>query len=87
MERIEELLEKNLELTKQNNEILRGIQRRERAGKTWRFLKFGIGIALLIAGYIYLQPYLKTLQEAYQSAREALNDVQAAGNSIKNFGN
>ncbi len=87
MEQIEELLKKNLELAEQNNEILRGMQSHQRAGKTWRFLKFGIGVALLIAGYIYLQPYLKTLGEAYEQAREALQDVQAAGNSIKNFGN
>lgn len=87
MERIEELLQKNLEIAQQNNEMLRGMQNHHRMGKVWRFLKFGIGIALLVVGYIYLQPYLKTLQEAYEQAREALGDVQAVGNSIKNFGN
>ena len=67
------LLERTLKLSEENNQILRKMQRVARWGILWGFIKVAIIIVPLVAGYIFLQPFLEQAMENYSGIRELLN--------------
>jgi hypothetical protein len=67
------LLERSLKLAKENNQILRRMQRAARWALVWGFIKAVIIIIPLVIGYLYLEPYLDQAIDNYQSVRELLN--------------
>lgn len=70
-----ELLERALELSEENNRILRKMQRTARWAILWGFIKVALVVIPLVAGYIFLQPFLDQALENYNSAREFLNTM------------
>lgn len=67
------LLERSLKLAEENNQILRKMQRTARWAILWGFIKVAIIVVPLIAGYIYLQPFLEQAMQNYNGFRELLN--------------
>ena len=67
------LLERTLKLSEENNNILHKMQRAARWAILWGFIKVAIIIVPLIAGYIYLQPFLGQAMENFNSVKELLN--------------
>ncbi|OHB18144.1 MAG: hypothetical protein A2544_02135 [Candidatus Zambryskibacteria bacterium RIFOXYD2_FULL_43_10] len=67
------LLERTLKLSEENNQILRKLQRRVRWAVLWGFIKIAIIIVPLVAGYLYLQPFLEQAMENYNGLRELIN--------------
>ena len=67
------LLERTLTLSEENNQILRKIERRARWTFLWGFIKVAIIVVPLVAGYIYLQPFLAQAMENYNTFRNLLN--------------
>ena len=60
------VLEKNLEVARDNNRILRGMRRAARFGALVRFVWFIIIVLGLWIGYrYYILPYLASFQAAY----------------------
>jgi len=70
------LLERTLKLSEENNEILRKMQRTARWAVLWGFIKVAVIIVPLVAGYIFLQPFLDQAIENYSGIRELLNTIQ-----------
>ena len=67
------LLEQVVKLSKENNDMLRKIQRNAQWMKVWGFIKLVIIVVPLVLGYLYLQPYfdmalknLETVQDLFQ---------------------
>ncbi|MDP3875105.1 MAG: hypothetical protein Q8Q22_01110 [bacterium] len=69
------LLERTLELSEENNQILRKMQRAARWAILWGFIKVAIIIVPLVVGYLYLQPFLDQALENYNGVRELLNST------------
>ncbi|KKQ82789.1 MAG: hypothetical protein UT07_C0018G0001 [Parcubacteria group bacterium GW2011_GWB1_38_8] len=67
------LLKRTLELSEENNKILRKMQRVARWATLWGFIKVAIVIVPLILGFIYLQPFFDQIAENYSGIRELLN--------------
>ncbi|PIP55579.1 MAG: hypothetical protein CO183_02785 [Candidatus Zambryskibacteria bacterium CG_4_9_14_3_um_filter_42_9] len=67
------LLERTLELSEENNRLLEKIEKRARWAVIWGFIKVIIIIVPLIAGYIYLQPFIEQSANNFQDIREFLN--------------
>jgi predicted MFS family arabinose efflux permease len=68
-----ELLRHVLKLSEENNHILRKIQRSARWALLWGFIKIAIIVVPLVAGYIYLQPFLEQALENYGNIQGLLN--------------
>ena len=78
----ESKLDKLIKLTKENNEILRGMRSHQRwatfaAILYWLFI---IGIAL--GAFYFVQPYIVVVIESYNSMVESVNKVKEVGESI-----
>ena len=67
------LLERTLRLSEENNRILRKMQRAARWAILWGFIKVAIIIVPLVAGYLYLEPYLNQALENFNNVKELLN--------------
>jgi hypothetical protein len=67
------LLERTLKLSEDNNEILKKLQRVQKRAAIYGFIKLMIIVLPLIAGYIYLEPYLNQAVENFQSLQQQLS--------------
>ena len=69
------LLERTVKLSEENNQILRKMQRAARWGLIWGFIKVLIIIVPLVAGYLYLEPYLSQAVNNYNGFKELFNNL------------
>lgn len=70
-----ELLERTLELSEDNNEILKKLDKRARWVFIWGFIKIIIIILPLVVGYFLLQPYLDQALQGYSGVQELLKNI------------
>ena len=68
-----ELLERTLELSEENNKILKKMQRAARWAQVWGFIKLALIVVPLIVGYFYLEPYLGQALDNYNNIRGLLS--------------
>lgn len=73
-----DMLRKTLELSQDNNKILRGILVRARWSMFFRLAYWGIIIALAFGAYYFAKPYFDLLVSSYKN-------ITADVDAIKNF--
>jgi len=66
------LLERTFKISKENNSMLRKLERRARWALFWWFIKMALIVVPLVIGYFYLQPYLDSAIDNYNSIRNFL---------------
>ena len=66
------LLERTLKVSQENNSMLRKLERRARWSLLWWFIKMALIVIPLVVGYFYLQPYLDSAVDNYNSIRNFL---------------
>ena len=71
-----ELLNRVAKLSEENNKILQKMQKTARWAVIWGFIKVAIVIVPLVAGYIFLQPFLEQAMQNYSGIKDILNTVQ-----------
>lgn len=72
-------LREAIDLSKENNKILKGMQRSARIERFWHLLKWIVIIVITIWSYYFIQPFLEQFQAMYQSindAKDAVGSVQ-----------
>ncbi len=74
-----------LELTRENNKILRGMQRSARVNRVFKLIYWGLIIASFVGTYYYIQPYLDQVLKLYNQASSTLNDVKSKASQIPDF--
>ena len=67
------LLERTLKLSEENNSILHKMQRAARWAILWGFIKVAIIIVPLVAGDLFLQPFLGQAMDDLESVKGLLN--------------
>jgi len=67
------LLEQSLQLSEENNKILRKMQRTARWALIWGLVKVVIVVVPLVLGVIYLQPFFDSAGEIINQAVQLLN--------------
>lgn len=67
------LIEADLELSKENNKLLKKIRGLQKRGAAFTYVRWLLVIAVAFGAYYYIQPYLAKITQFY--------------NSIPNFGN
>ncbi|HBM45589.1 MAG: hypothetical protein UT05_C0005G0019 [Parcubacteria group bacterium GW2011_GWF2_38_76] len=75
-------LKEILELTKENNKILRGMRSSQRWNSFFNFVYYFLIIGSVVGSYYYLQPYIDTALQSYQSI---MSGVQGGANGIKDI--
>lgn len=58
------------------NRIVHGMRRSQRWNSFVSFLRWGVLIALAVASYVYIQPYIQQATTAYNSAQDLQLQVQ-----------
>lgn len=75
-----EMLKKALELSRENNEMLRGIKRSMFIGRIFRIAYWVVIIGAAIGAYYYIEPYLDGAVSAYGSIK---GDIQSFGDLFR----
>ncbi len=66
-------IESLLELTEQNNVMLKKMRRIQKNAHTFSILKLIIILALIFWGYTYLKPYINNMNSLYNSTLQIIN--------------
>ena len=77
-----QLLQKAVDLSEENNKILRGIRRSNRFGTAFKVLYWVAIIAISYGAYVYIQPYVDQLLKTYNSVTGTVSKVSNLGNQI-----
>lgn len=83
---IKKMVEESLELSRENNKILRSMRSAARWGRALRMFYWIIIIASMLGLYYYFQPVLKVFQSQYEMGASFLNQLQE-GFSMDQFFN
>jgi len=81
-EDIKGLLKKNLEASEKALGILRKMHRAMVWGRVFIWAKWVLVAALLIVGYVQIQPYLNDISLAYQDLLPVLENLQKLNKSL-----
>lgn len=87
-------LDELLELTKENNEILRSMRRSQRFGSFFTFVYWAVILGSILGAYYYFQPTIQKYMRTFQTSIGIIQnfektsgvtpaDIQAAKNLIK----
>ena len=89
-----QLLIQTHRMTEENNKLLRKMHRSAIWGNIFRFLYWGVIIALSVGAYYFIQPYIEQvpglyggIKEDVGSVRAAVDQVDKASSQIGNIGN
>ena len=73
MQDLEEKVDELLDLTKENNKILRRLHRAQKLSTLFRIAYFILIIGVSYGAFVYLKPYMESLMGAYSDGVEQLN--------------
>ncbi|HVT75275.1 MAG TPA: hypothetical protein VHD69_02595 [Candidatus Paceibacterota bacterium] len=74
-----DLLQRTYELAEENSDILRKINRSQRASTIGKFIYWGVIIALSFGAYYFIQPYVDTL-------KGSIGDITGNNDVVSGFG-
>lgn len=75
----EELLEHTYEVEKENNKMLRKLYHDMWWGRISRFIYWSLILAAMFGAYYYVQPYVGSMMETYQTASKLINGIGSFG--------
>lgn len=82
---LENLLEENIKLAKENNKILHKIHRHIKWGRAMRIFYFILIIGSSFGAYYILQPYIDTVRESYQLMTTNIREIGELVPGVRGF--
>lgn len=79
------MLRRALELSEENNEMLKGIRRGMRIGMIFKTLYWVFVISIAVGAYYLIQPYVDGVNEMYSNLRNNWNESQSLFDKAKNI--
>lgn len=76
MEIEEKQMQELLELTRENNEMLKGVYRRARWGMFFWIARWVLILGILFGAYYYVEPHLTNALNNYQKSMDVIKQVQ-----------
>ena len=76
-----ELLDRILDLSEENNKILRKMQRANRIATVFHIIYYVVLVGVAIGAFVYLQPYIDSIMKSYSSFRGAFEQLQHLGHA------
>jgi len=77
------LIEKTLELTEENNRMLKSMRSSMRWGRALRVFYWLVIIGLSFGAYYFIQPYIDQLMGVYGGLKSDMSNVNSVLNSFK----
>lgn len=77
------MIKELLELTRENNSILRDMRRRERVASVFRLLYWGLIIASMYGAYVYVQPYLDSVVGNIDKIQSTATEVKTLSDKLQ----
>lgn len=77
-----ELLKRNIAISEENNDILRGIQRSMRLARMMSVLYWILIIGSAVGAYYFIQPYLEQAMGIYGGAKTQINGAGSSVNEL-----
>ena len=81
---IKQLLVANLEVARENKEMLQKIIRYQKWAQTTKYIYWGIIIFSSVGAYYFIQPYLGNLLNVYTGGASNFSNISDITNSLKN---
>ncbi len=78
----EEDIKELLEMTRENNEILHGMRRRERIGNILKIFYIGFIILSVYGAYVFVEPYIKEVKDIVTKAQTTQSNIQSTATEI-----
>lgn len=79
---LKKMVEESLELSKENNKILRSMRSASRWGRVFRTFYWVIIIGSMLGAYYYFQPFIQVLAKQYQMGASFFSQLQKDGGSL-----
>ncbi|MFZ2151615.1 MAG: hypothetical protein WAV09_00725 [Minisyncoccia bacterium] len=80
----EKQLQEILELSRENNHLLKGVHRRARWGMFFWILRWAIVIGILFGAYYYVEPFIQSASDTYHRTTDSIRRLQTTGDNITN---
>jgi len=80
-----DMLKRALELSEENNEMLRSMRRSMRIGIIFRTIYWVVVIGIAVGAFYLIQPYVDGVTEMYSGFRENLNQADSLFDKAKNI--
>lgn len=82
----EKQLQEILELSRENNHLLKGVHSRARWGMFFWILRWAIVVGILFGAYYYVEPYVEKATDTYQKTTETIKHLQSGADKVTNNG-
>jgi len=79
---LKKILLENLEVSKDNNKILKDMRSSARWGSFFRFVYWIIILSVMFGTYYFIQPVLEGLLSSYNGLVSGMNNIQEVGSSL-----
>ena len=79
------LLREIHKLTKENNTMLRRLERDAKRARFWKMVRVTFVLALLFGAYYFVQPFIENLTNAYSSIQNTFQELQNTKDALKNI--
>lgn len=73
---LKKLLEENLELSKENNDLLRSIRGSQKRAAMMRLVYWLLIVGMTFGAYYYIQPYIEQIMSVYTGAETNIKSLQ-----------
>ncbi|MBP6856373.1 MAG: hypothetical protein KBC42_01055 [Candidatus Pacebacteria bacterium] len=73
---LKKLLEENLELSKENNHLLKSVRGSQKRAAMMRTLYWILILGMTFGAYYYIQPYIEQMMSLYTGAQDNVKSLQ-----------
>ncbi len=82
---LRDLLEKNLQISEENNELLKKLYRSQKWSQFMSIMYWVLIIGITFGTYYYLQPYIETLLGTYTDLMSGIDTINQKSQSLPNM--
>ena len=79
-----EMLEESLELSRENNKMLKRMKRAAMYGRIIKIVYLIVILVLTFGVYYFIQPYLDVLTKGYSDVMSGVKSIKGIGDTINN---
>lgn len=80
----EKQLQEILELSRENNHLLKGVHRRARWGMFFWILRWVLVLGIVFGAYYYVEPFVQSASDTYNRTTDSIRRLQTTGDNITN---
>jgi hypothetical protein len=84
-DKLEEKLEKLTRMVEEDHKLIKGMYTRARWATVFRVIYWGVIVLAALGAYVYIQPYIDSFKEAYQSVNEFRTSVTGESGFFERF--